>query len=91
MNASLCLAILLHQEKCRQTEIVRMCRRQYLRALCRTGVCDSAFPTTLLGFFSRFPGLRRFMGTKIALFSTAVDDNEMKIALSSAQMTIQEF
>ena len=70
-------------------EIVRTCRRQYLRALCRTQVCDSAFPTTLVGFFSRFPGLLRFMGTKVTLFSTAVDANDMRLALSPAQDVIE--
>ena len=72
-------------------DIVHMCRRQYLRALSLTHVCDSSFPTTLVGFFSWFPGLRRFMGTKIVRFSTAVDDADMQLALSPGQTAIQTF
>ena len=72
-------------------DIVQMCRRQYLRSFLLTHVCDSAFPTTLIEFFSRFPGLRRFIGTYLVRFSTAVDDADMQRALSSAQIIIQNF
>ena len=71
--------------------IVQMCRRQYLRSFLLTHVCDSAFPTTLVEFFSRFPGLRRFIGTYIVRFSTAVDDADLERALSPAQAFIQNF
>ena len=71
--------------------IVRMCRRQYLRSFLLTHVSDSAFPTTLVEFFSRFPGLRRFIGTYIVLFSTAVDDADLQRALSPAQNIVQNF
>ena len=87
-------------------DIVRMCRREYLRTFWRAHVCDSApptakticrrqydsgFPTTLVGFFSRFPGLRRFLGIKISLFSTAVDEHDMQVALSPIQHVIDTF
>ena len=97
---------LIQQEKRRQIDIVRMCRRQYLRAfwraptydsgvprtkrICR-GQYDSGFPTTLVGFFSRYPGLRHFLGIKLALFSTAVDEHDMQVALSPMQTTIDSF
>lgn len=76
---------MIQQEKCRQKDIIRMCRRQYLRAFCHNHACDSAFPETLVGFFSRFPGLRHFLGIKLALFSTAVDDDNMRVALAPFQ------
>ena len=72
-------------------DIVQICRRQYLRSFLLTHVCDSAFPTTLVEFFSRFPGLRRFIGTYIARFYTAVDDADLQRALSPAQTIIQNF
>ena len=72
-------------------EIVQMCRRQYLRSFLLTHVCDSGFPTTLVDFFSRFPGLRRFIGTYIARFYTAVDDADLQSALSPTQNIIQNF
>ena len=72
-------------------DIVHMCRRQYLRALSFTHVCDSPFPTTLVGFFSRFPGLRRQIGAHIVRFSTAVDDADLQRALSPIQTIIQTF
>ena len=68
-----------------------MCRRQYLRSFLLTHVCESDFPTTLVEFFSRFPGLRRFIGTYIVRFSTAVDDADLQRALSPAQTIIQTF
>ena len=91
-----CLTVSYHpnatqQEKCRQIDISKICRRQYLRSWCRTHMCDSAFPTTLVGFFSRFPGPRRFMDTKIDLFSTSVDEHDMQVAPAPAQRAIQEF
>ena len=79
------------QEKCRQMDIVHMCRRQYLRALSLTHVCDSPFPTSLVGFFSWFPGLRRLIGAHIVRFSTAVDDSDLQLALSPAQTAVQTF
>ena len=82
---------LIQQEKRRLMDIVRMCRREYLRSFWRTHVCDSGFPTTLVGFFSRFPGLRRFLGIKISLFSTAVDEHDMQVALSPIQHVIDTF
>ena len=72
-------------------DIVQMCRRQYLRSFLLTHVCDSGFPTTLIEFFSRFPGLRRFIGTYIVRFSTAVDDADLQRALSPTQIIIQKF
>ena len=72
-------------------EIVQICRRQYLRSLLLTRVCDSPFPTTLVGFFSRFPGLRRFIGEYIVRFSTAVDDSDLQRALSPIQTAIQAY
>ena len=72
-------------------DIVQMCRRQYLRSFLLTHVCDSAFPTTLVEFFSRFPGLRRFIGTYIVRFSTAVDEADLQRALSPIQTFIQTF
>ena len=72
-------------------ETVHMCRRQYLRSFLLTHVCDSAFPTTLVEFFSRFPGLRRFIGTYIVRFSTAVDNADLQRALSPTQNIIQNF
>ena len=94
----------MQQEKCRQKDIVRMCRRQYLRSFCRAHVRESSlpvtkklcrgysgFPTTLVGFFSRYPGLRHFLGIKLALFSTAVDEHDMRVALSPIQNAIDAF
>ena len=72
-------------------ETVQMCRRQYLRSFLLTHVCNSAFPTTLVEFFSRFPGLRRFIGTYIVRFYTAVDDADLQRALSPIQDNIQNF
>ena len=72
-------------------DIVQMCRRQYVRSFLLTPVCDSAFPTTLVEFFYRFPGLRRFIGTYIARFYTAVDDVDLQRALSPVQTIIQTF
>ena len=106
VHSSLCHVTLLQQEKRRLKEVVRTCRRQYLRAFCPTDECDSdlsptkkicrgpydsGFPTTLVSFFSRYPGTRRFLGIKLALFSTAVDDNDMKHALSPILATIEAF
>ena len=68
-----------------------MCRRQYLRSFLLTHVCESDFPTTLVEFFSRFPGLRRFIGTYIVRFSTAVDAADLQHALSPSQAVIQDF
>ena len=82
---------LTQQEKCRLKDIAQMCRRQYLRSFLLTHVCESDFPTTLVEFFSRYPGLRRFIGTHIVLFSTAVDDADLQRALSPAQTIIQNF
>ena len=72
-------------------DIVQMCRRQYLRSFLLNHVCDGPFPTTLVEFFSRFPGLRRFIGEYIVRFSTAVDDADLQRALSPAQTIIQTF
>ena len=72
-------------------DIVQTCRRQYLRSFLLTHVCDSTFPTTLVEFFSRYPGLRRFIGTYIVRFSTAVDDADLQRALSPAQTIIQTY
>ena len=87
-------------------DTVRMCRREYLRAFWRAHARDSdspttkricrgqygsGFPTTLVGFFSRYPGLRRFLGIKLALFSTAVDEHDMQVALSPIQRVIDSF
>ena len=68
-----------------------MCRRQYLRSFLLTHVCESDFPTTVVEFFSRFPGLRRFIGTYIVRFSTAVDEAGFQRALSPIQTFIQSF
>ena len=72
-------------------DIVRMCRRQYLRSFLLTHVCNSGFPTTLVEFFSRFSGLRRFIGTYIVRFSTAVDETDLQRALSPTQTIIRTF
>ena len=60
------------------------------KKVCR-GQHGRCFPTTLEGFFSRFPGLRHFLGIKIALFSTAVDASDMRDALSSIRNEIYEY
>ena len=70
-------------------EIVRMCRRQYVRALSRTHERGDYFPKTLVDFFSWFPGLKRFIGTRIVRFSTAVDESDMQLSMCRAQAIVQ--